>query len=104
MSAEPNRKVDEVSVRKSERDLVEVQNGGNQNEEKDRRGGDGLQRPPDERRRLKPNPRLSNPPKRVWGEQVAAGWPLCLAKVCGEAIRGLIPRKPDTFEKLRWMI
>ena len=100
LSAEPNRKVDEVSSRKAERDAVDVQNGGNQKEEKDRGGGDAVQRPRGERRRSKPNPRLSNPPKHVRGEQVAAGWPPWLTAVCGEALSGWIPRKADTFEKI----
>ena len=50
--------------------------------------------------RLKPNPRLSNPPKHVQGEQVAAGWPSWLSAVAGEAINGWVPRRADTFEKI----
>ncbi|GLJ45850.1 hypothetical protein SUGI_0965340, partial [Cryptomeria japonica] len=53
-----------------------------------------------ERRREKPNPRLSNPPKHILGEQVAAGWPSWLSAVAGEAIKGWTPRRADTFEKL----
>lgn len=34
------------------------------------------------------------------GEQVAAGWPPWLAAVAGEAIRGWVPRRADSFEKL----
>ncbi|KAJ9537250.1 hypothetical protein OSB04_029983 [Centaurea solstitialis] len=71
----------------------EVQNGVVQKEEKDvsaRR----------ERRRSKPNPRLSNPSKNIHGEQVAAGWPAWLSAVAGEAINGWIPRRADTFEKI----
>ncbi|KAJ0799373.1 putative protein-serine/threonine kinase CMGC-CDK-CRK7-CDK9 family [Helianthus annuus] len=52
------------------------------------------------RRRSKPNPRLSNPPKNVQGEQVAAGWPAWLSAVAGEAINGWTPRRADTFEKI----
>lgn len=52
------------------------------------------------RRSLRPNPRLSNPPKHLHGEQVAAGWPSWLSEVAGEAINGLTPRRADTFEKL----
>lgn len=47
-----------------------------------------------------PNPRLSNPPKNIEGEQVAAGWPQWLSQVAGEAIKGWIPRRADSFEKL----
>lgn len=39
-------------------------------------------------------------PKAVEGEQVAAGWPAWLAAVAGEAIRGWVPRRADSFEKL----
>ncbi|CAN0855924.1 Probable serine/threonine-protein kinase At1g54610 [Linum grandiflorum] len=52
------------------------------------------------RRSSKPNPRLSNPPKHLHGEQVAAGWPSWLSAVAGEAINGWTPRRADTFEKL----
>lgn len=34
------------------------------------------------------------------GEQVAAGWPAWLVAVAGEAIRGWVPRRADSFEKL----
>lgn len=36
----------------------------------------------------------------VDGAQVAAGWPGWLTAVAGEAIKGWIPRKADSFEKL----
>lgn len=36
----------------------------------------------------------------VDGAQVAAGWPSWLTAVAGEAIRGWVPRKGDSFEKL----
>ncbi|XP_028780861.1 probable serine/threonine-protein kinase At1g54610 [Neltuma alba] len=97
LSSDSRRKVDETSSQ----NVVEAQNGGKQKEEKG--GGDeGIQaqRPRGERRRSKPNPRLSNPPKHVRGEQVAAGWPPWLTAVCGEALSGWIPRKADTFEKI----
>lgn len=45
-------------------------------------------------------PCMGNLPKAIEGEQVAAGWPSWLVAVAGEAIRGWIPRKADTFEKL----
>ncbi|CAN8288164.1 unnamed protein product [Cochlearia groenlandica] len=34
------------------------------------------------------------------GEYVAAGWPPWLASVAGEAIKGWVPRRADSFEKL----
>ncbi|XP_010545831.1 PREDICTED: probable serine/threonine-protein kinase At1g54610 [Tarenaya hassleriana] len=39
-------------------------------------------------------------PKATEGEHVAAGWPPWLAAVAGEAIRGWVPRRADSFEKL----
>ncbi|GFP86398.1 probable serine/threonine-protein kinase at1g54610 [Phtheirospermum japonicum] len=45
-------------------------------------------------------PVLGNLPTAVEGELVAAGWPSWLVAVAGEAIRGWVPRKADTFEKL----
>ncbi|PSS19018.1 Serine/threonine-protein kinase [Actinidia chinensis var. chinensis] len=36
----------------------------------------------------------------VDGGQVAAGWPSWLTAVAGEAIKGWVPRKADSFEKL----
>ncbi|KAM1101249.1 hypothetical protein ACFX13_007754 [Malus domestica] len=39
-------------------------------------------------------------PKAAEGEQVAAGWPSWLAAVAGEAIKGWVPRRADSFEKL----
>ncbi|KAI3505737.1 hypothetical protein L1887_27938 [Cichorium endivia] len=71
------------------------QNGVSQKGEKD-----ANVKPRGERRRSKPNPRLSNPPKNIHGEQVAAGWPAWLSAVAGEAINGWIPRRADTFEKI----
>jgi serine/threonine protein kinase len=38
--------------------------------------------------------------KATEGEYVAAGWPPWLASVAGEAIRGWVPRRADSFEKL----
>ncbi|XP_074590897.1 putative serine/threonine-protein kinase At1g54610 isoform X2 [Curcuma longa] len=52
------------------------------------------------RRRSRPDPRLSNPPGHVHGEQVAAGWPAWLSRAAGEAIKGWTPRRADTFEKI----
>ncbi|XP_072998272.1 probable serine/threonine-protein kinase At1g54610 [Typha latifolia] len=52
------------------------------------------------RRRRRPDPRLSNPPGHVRGEQVAAGWPQWLSTVAGEAIKGWTPRRADSFEKI----
>ncbi|KAI4378323.1 hypothetical protein MLD38_015814 [Melastoma candidum] len=39
-------------------------------------------------------------PKATEGEQVAAGWPTWLSAAAGEAVRGWLPRRADTFEKL----
>ncbi|MCL7040762.1 hypothetical protein MKW94_028485 [Papaver nudicaule] len=39
-------------------------------------------------------------PKDIENEHVAAGWPPWLAAVAGEAIRGWVPRRADSFEKM----
>ncbi|KDP24118.1 hypothetical protein JCGZ_25775 [Jatropha curcas] len=39
-------------------------------------------------------------PKGLEAEQVAAGWPSWLASAAGEAIKGWVPRRANTFEKL----
>ncbi|XAR68331.1 Cyclin-dependent kinase [Bertholletia excelsa] len=46
------------------------------------------------------HPKIGTIPKATEGEQVAAGWPPWLAAVAGEAIRGWVPRRADSFEKL----
>ncbi|KAL9322227.1 hypothetical protein ACSQ67_010280 [Phaseolus vulgaris] len=46
------------------------------------------------------HPGIGSVPKAMEGEQVAAGWPSWLAAVAGEAIRGWLPRRADSFEKL----
>ncbi|KAK2456432.1 [pyruvate dehydrogenase (acetyl-transferring)] kinase [Trifolium repens] len=100
---ESSKKVEEVSTSRVEESVVEVQNGEKVKkvkEKEEKSDGDGVQRPKGERRRSKPNPRLSNPSKHLQGEQVAAGWPSWLTAVCGEALNGWTPRKADTFEKI----
>ncbi|CAK7322461.1 unnamed protein product [Dovyalis caffra] len=46
------------------------------------------------------HPAWGKVPKSVEAEQVAAGWPSWLASAAGEAIRGWVPRRANTFEKL----
>ncbi|KAL7143334.1 hypothetical protein ABFS83_08G184800 [Erythranthe nasuta] len=46
------------------------------------------------------HPRAGMVPRASEGEQVAAGWPPWLAAVAGEAIKGWLPRRADSFEKL----
>ncbi|XP_058101025.1 probable serine/threonine-protein kinase At1g54610 isoform X1 [Magnolia sinica] len=46
------------------------------------------------------HPGIGSIPKASEGEQVAAGWPAWLVAVAGEAIRGWVPRRADSFEKL----
>ncbi|KAE8713058.1 Cyclin-dependent kinase C-1 [Hibiscus syriacus] len=46
------------------------------------------------------HPGMGSLPKATEGEQLAAGWPAWLASVAGEAIRGWVPRRADSFEKL----
>lgn len=97
LNVESRRKIESVSVTKTDTSsVVEIQNEETQKEEK----VEGDKKPRGERRRSRPNPRLSNPPKHLRGEQVAAGWPPWLSAVCGEALNGWIPRRADTFEKI----
>uniref|UniRef100_A0A6V7Q7K3 [RNA-polymerase]-subunit kinase n=1 Tax=Ananas comosus var. bracteatus TaxID=296719 RepID=A0A6V7Q7K3_ANACO len=42
----------------------------------------------------------SHVPNGVEGEHAAAGWPRWLTEVAGEAVRGWLPRKAESFEKL----
>ena len=91
-----NRKIENGIVSKTDANVLEVENEGTQKEEK----ADGERKQRVERRRSKPNPRLSNLPKHLRGEQVAVGWPSWLSDACGEALNGWIPRRADTFEKI----
>uniref|UniRef100_A0A5B7AB81 Protein kinase domain-containing protein n=1 Tax=Davidia involucrata TaxID=16924 RepID=A0A5B7AB81_DAVIN len=86
----------DVGATKIDNDNGEANDGGTRNEEK----VDGDRRLQSERRRSRPNPRLSNPLKHRHGEQVAAGWPSWLSNVLGEAIDGWLPRRADSFEKI----
>ncbi|KAI3854237.1 hypothetical protein MKW98_024660 [Papaver atlanticum] len=47
-----------------------------------------------------PHPKAAINPKGIESEHVAAGWPPWLAAVAGEAIKGWIPRRADSFEKM----
>lgn len=64
---------------------------GDETKKDDKTEHDGKSRK--EKRRSKPDPRLSNPPKHKHGEQVAAGWPSWLSAHVGEAIDGWLPRR-----------
>lgn len=44
--------------------------------------------------------RISDVPNGFEGEHVAAGWPSWLTAVAGEAVKGWLPRRADSFEKL----
>ncbi|KAA8545008.1 hypothetical protein F0562_019775 [Nyssa sinensis] len=86
----------EAGTTKINNDNGEGNNGGTSKEEK----VDGDRPLQGQRRRSRPNPRLSNPPKHKHGEQVAAGWPAWLSNYVGEAIDGWLPRRADSFEKI----
>lgn len=43
---------------------------------------------------------ISKVPRSAEAELIAAGWPYWLTSVAGEAIKGWIPRRADSFEKL----
>lgn len=89
----------EVAAEKSEE---VVSNGGGRREEEEEKKEEvaPVEKVRSKRRSSRPNPRLSNPPKHIHGEQVAAGWPSWLCEVAGEAINGWTPRRADTFEKI----
>ncbi|CAN1348089.1 Probable serine/threonine-protein kinase At1g54610 [Linum perenne] len=95
------RNLDNVSVTKTDTNIETSQNEESQKEDNEVVAVES-KKPRGERRRKssRPNPRLSNPPKHIHGEQVAAGWPPWLSAVCGEALNGWIPRRADTFEKI----
>ncbi|XP_038692884.1 probable serine/threonine-protein kinase At1g09600 [Tripterygium wilfordii] len=44
--------------------------------------------------------RLVSMPHGAEGEQIVAGWPSWLTSVAGEAIKGWVPRRANSFEKL----
>ncbi|XP_027160529.1 probable serine/threonine-protein kinase At1g54610 [Coffea eugenioides] len=100
VSVEPNDRlevvVDTVKV-DNENNTVGVSNSALETREVK---VEGEVKPKGERRRSKPNPRLGNPPKHKYGEQVAAGWPSWLSAHVGEAIDGWLPRRADSFEKI----
>ncbi|GLT59649.1 hypothetical protein SLA2020_324570 [Shorea laevis] len=78
-----------------------VSNGVNLKEEEEEKKDEvAAEKVRSKRRSSRPNPRLSNPPKHIHGEQVAAGWPSWLSEFAGEAINGWTPRRADAFEKL----
>lgn len=111
-SAKPVGKDEDGEIRVSKKaeasggEVTEAQNGvsnsnDNSNNGRKENEEERSSRPKGEKRRSsRPNPRLSNPPKNLHGEQVAAGWPSWLSAVAGEAINGWTPRRADTFEKL----
>ncbi|KAK3200488.1 hypothetical protein Dsin_023903 [Dipteronia sinensis] len=105
LSLESNsrKKQDNVLEKKiDDSDVVVVQKDETtrKEEEEEEKSVDGEKKLKGERRRSRPNTRLSNPPKHLRGEQVTAGWPPWLTAVCGEALNGWIPRRADTFEKI----
>ncbi|XP_057771953.1 probable serine/threonine-protein kinase At1g54610 [Salvia miltiorrhiza] len=102
--SERREKVVVGSVNKSEGEAASGGDGGGQvpngRDKKEERKEENARQPRGERRRSRPNPRLSNPPKNIHGEQVAAGWPSWLSAVAGEAINGWTPRRADSFVKI----
>ena len=92
-SAAPSDAADTES-KKSRVESLEDSNVANDSKKKDKRGitrgegggggGGGLR----------------NIPRQTEGEQVAAGWPPWLSAVAGESVKGWIPRKADSFEKI----
>ncbi|KAM7274194.1 hypothetical protein ACFE04_028858 [Oxalis oulophora] len=107
LSVQSNRRVENTVVSVSNvqsqnvqtHSVVEVQNDEIQQQE-EKVVVDLEKKPRGERKKSKPSSRLTNIPKNIRGEQVAAGWPSWLSAVCGEALNGWIPRRADSFEKI----
>lgn len=62
--------------------------------------GENLERKRDKSDYVVVHSPVSTLPKATEGELVAAGWPAWLAAVAGDAIKGWVPRRADSFEKL----
>lgn len=45
-------------------------------------------------------PRIVSMPQGAKADKVLAGWPSWLTSVAGDAIKGLVPRRAESFEKL----
>lgn len=80
-----NSKLEEVKESEAEKEKVE---------------GDHKSRESRRRSRKNPNPKPLNVPKQSRAEQLAAGWPPWLTEICGEALRGWVPQRANTFEKI----
>lgn len=89
---------EEVRVKVAKLEVGEVRNGSGRRAAVE--DGGNVRARGERSRGSRPNPRRSNLPKHVHGEQVAAGWPSWLSEVAGEAINGWTPRRADSFEKL----
>lgn len=101
-SIESNRKfVDHAYLTKvdSHGGKVAVQNGEQKVEVEEKKAKDD-QQSREHWKQSRINTRPRNLPKHSQGEQVAAGWPLWLSEVCGEALSGWIPRRANSFEKI----
>jgi hypothetical protein len=89
-AAPPEAAADTAESRRSRGDSLPDSAVPNDSKKKDKRGST----------RAEGRERLRNIPRQTEGEQVAAGWPPWLSAVAGEAVKGWIPRKADTFEKI----
>ncbi|KAG1365191.1 putative serine/threonine-protein kinase [Cocos nucifera] len=105
-SASLRREKARASVHKSQATLSNIKTAtvdapaANRAEEPERPDEKGERPHRRRRQRQRADPRLANPLGHVHGEQVATGWPSWLSAVAGEAIKGWIPRRANTFEKL----
>ncbi|KAJ6842213.1 putative serine/threonine-protein kinase [Iris pallida] len=90
-----------AAERKQATGPVRVSNGPDL--ERRRQGSFGSSQQHHHQRRQQQLPQLralGSFPRAAEGEQVAAGWPAWLAAVAGDAIKGWVPRRADSFEKL----
>ncbi|KAB2628600.1 serine/threonine-protein kinase [Pyrus ussuriensis x Pyrus communis] len=88
----------EVSVRRSSRTASKANVGNNGSENEDHQRGATLGLGASGRQTVMS--RIVSMPHGAQGEQTAAGWPSWLTSVAGDAIKGWVPRRADSFEKL----
>ncbi|KAB2628649.1 serine/threonine-protein kinase [Pyrus ussuriensis x Pyrus communis] len=88
----------EVSVRRSSRTASKANVGNNGSKNEDHQRGATLGLGASGRQTVMS--RIVSMPHGAQGEQTAAGWPSWLTSVAGDAIKGWVPRRADSFEKL----
>ncbi|CAN6584339.1 unnamed protein product [Malus baccata var. baccata] len=88
----------EVSVHRSSRTASKANVGNNGSKNEDHQRGATLGLGASGRQTVMS--RIVSMPHGAQGEQTADGWPSWLTSVAGDAIKGWVPRRADSFEKL----